>query len=1046
MREPRTTRRRRYAPTAAVVVAAFGAFLAFLDSTVVNVAFPDIQAAFPHANVGTLSWVLNAYNVVFAGLLVLSGRFADLLGRRRLFKMGLIVFTVMSVLCAVSTSIEMLIVFRVLQGAGAAMLVPASLGIVVHASPLERRNRSLSLWAASAALAAGLGPPIGGALVDAYNWRMVFLINLPLGILAWVLARRMVIESRAPGRRIMPDLRGALVLSLAIAALTLGIVQGGSWGWSSAATVVSFAVAAIGVALTVQSSRHHQSPILDPDLLRIRAFTVSNLVTLAVGLGLYTYLLAHILWLHYVWGYSLLLAGLAVAPGAVVAAILAPICGRLADRFGPRVVVVPGALIWAGAYVWYATRVGLQPDFVGEWLPGQILSGIGVGATVPVAAAGGLSSVPAGQYATASAVNSSTRQIGGVLGIAILTIFIAHPTLTSLPNDLRHGWELAAASFAAAAVIALFFGRVRVQGEALAGATGAPLVSRRVPEPIVTTSRPAPESDLLGLLPPDVRDEMLSAGVQVDLRAGQALFHAGDPGDTLYLLRSGRVDVRRPDGSSRELYPGATIGELALLTGAPRAAAVVARRDSTLIAIDRDGFEALAARQPAVVGAVAKGLAQQLQASRLDAPTRTPVPRVISLVALDGDAPVEALAETIKKGLDRRLRVAVLDAALAGGLQRAEDENDRVLLVSGAGGEEQAAAIRQADRIVLTASAPGPTLPDGFGFADLEVPCDVVLTGAAPTQDDVVSWHDRSGCRRVYHLGEDRAAWDERLRPLLDRFTQSSVALVLGGGGARALAHLGVLHAFERAGITIDRLAGTSIGALIAALSATGAAASEVEERIFEEFVQRNPFGDYRLSLTSLARGERARALLRRCFGDRRVETLPRELVVASTDLYERVPVYHRRGVVADVVGASMCMPVLLPPRRLEGRVLVDGTLADNCPTAAFAELEEGPVVAVRIASGAPDPHESRTPSLGETLLRIVQMGDRGARLEEPQATATVAVTPDAAGVGLLEFHQIEQAREAGLRAGEEAIAALEEATRTAPPYQRRSAHSPASS
>ena len=128
--------------------------------------------------------------------------------------------------------------------------------------------------------------------------------------------------------------------------------------------------------------------------------------------------------------------------------------------------------------------------------------------------------------------------------------------------------------------------------------------------------------------------------------------------------------------------------------------------------------------------------------------------------------------------------------------------------------------------------------------------------------------------------------------------------------------------------------------------------------------------------------------------------------------------------------------------------MLVDGTLADNCPTAPFAELEEGPVVAVRIASGVGDPHESRTPSLGETLLRIVQMGDRGARLDEPQATAvaTVTVTPDAAGVGLLEFHQLEQARDAGLRAGEEAIAALREATRDGPPYQWRSAHSPASS
>ena len=229
----RTSTGRRYAPMAAVGVAAFGAFLAFMDSTVVNVAFPNIQAAFPHTTVSSLSWVLNAYNVVFAGLLVLSGRFADLLGRRRMFKLGLVLFIVASALCAVSTSVGMLIALRAVQAVGAAMLVPASLGIVVHASSPERRTHALSLWAAAAALAAGIGPPIGGALVDLYNWRLVFLINVPLGLLAWFLARRMVIESRAPGSRVMPDLRGALLLSLALGSVTLGIVQGGTWGWGA---------------------------------------------------------------------------------------------------------------------------------------------------------------------------------------------------------------------------------------------------------------------------------------------------------------------------------------------------------------------------------------------------------------------------------------------------------------------------------------------------------------------------------------------------------------------------------------------------------------------------------------------------------------------------------------------------------------------------------------------------------------------------------------------------------------------------------------------
>jgi NTE family protein len=417
----------------AVEVAAFGAFLAFLDSTVVNVAFPNLEAAFPSAGINTLSWALNGYNIIFAGLLVLFGRFADLIGRRRLFRIGLAVFTVASGLCAASTSVPMLVALRVVQGAAAAMLVPASLGIVVHASSSEHRAHSLSLWAAAGALAAGLGPPVGGALVEAYNWRLVFLVNVPLGCAAWFLGRHCIVESRAPGRRVMPDLRGALLLSASVALLTLGVVQGTSWVWDSPATLGAFAAALVGTALTVRSSLRHPSPVLDPVLLRMRAFGVSNLVTLVAGLGLYTYLLALILWLHYVWGYSLLVSGLAVAPGAIVAALVARPCGKLADRFSPRAVVVPGALVWAAAFVWYAAKVGVRPDFLGQWLPAQIASGIGAGSTLVVAAGGGLATVPAGRYATASAVNSSARQLGGVLGIAILTVLLSHPSKASLP-------------------------------------------------------------------------------------------------------------------------------------------------------------------------------------------------------------------------------------------------------------------------------------------------------------------------------------------------------------------------------------------------------------------------------------------------------------------------------------------------------------------------------------------------------------------------------------------------------------------------------------
>lgn len=1010
---------RRYAPMGAVVAASFGAFLALMDSTVVNVAFPSIQSAFPHASVGTLSWVLNSYNVVLAGLLVLAGRFADLLGRRRLFRAGLVVFTITSGLCAASSTVGVLIALRVLQAAGAAMLVPASLGIVIHAAPVERRSHALSMWAAAGALAAGLGPPIGGALVDLYNWRLVFLINVPLGAVAWFMARRMVIESRAPGRRILPDLRGALLLSLGLGSLTFAIVEGGSWGWANPAVVATFAVAVTCALLTVQSSRYHQSPILDPKLLRIRGFLVSTLLTVTAGLGLYTYLLAHILWLHYVWGYSLLLSGLAVAPGAVVAVLVAIPCGKLADRLGPRAVVVPGALVWCGAYIWYSTRVGLTPDFVGQWLPGQILSGIGVGATIPIAASGGLSTVPAGRYATASAVNSSARQLGGVLGIALLTIFIAHPTLTGFPDDIRHGWEMAAGAFAVTAVIALFFGRVRAAHDATVAPIGEPRVIE-APAPLTVTTPPETGPDFLDLLPAATREHLLDAGEPVMLRGGETLFRAGDDGDALYVLRSGRLVVDLAEGTHRDLHPECTIGELALLTDSRRSATVMARRDSTLTRLDRATFEGLLETHPEVVMAVARGIAVRLQTSRPTNPSPATTATVISVAPAGAGVPIQLVADVLERALSSRATVRRLDAgASPDEIQAAEAQADRVLLVGGSTRTALAACLRQADRTVVVAATPDPK-----SVPDLRKPCDLLLVGTAPTSAQVVGWHDATACRRVHHIGPDSRSWPSALEPLVARLSGTSVALVLAGGGARSLAHLGVLHAFEAAGIQVDRVAGTSMGAFIAALHATGASAAEVDERVFEEFVRRNPFGDYRPSVTSLARGERGRAMLRRSFGESHLETLQYQLVVASTDLYERSPVYLERGETVEAVGASMCLPVFFPPQQVAGRVLVDGTLTDNCPTGPYCAVPEGPVVAVRIGSSAPRSRE-RTPTLGETLLRIIQMGDREESRTPGLPPPTVTVTPDTRGVGLLEFHQIDRAREAGRQAGQAAIAAL---------------------
>ena len=330
-------------------VASFGAFLAFLDATIVNVAFPSIRESFPDSTISNLSWVLNAYNIVFAAFLVPFGRLTDLIGRRRAFVWGVLVFTVASVICALSPSVGFLIGARVVQALGAAMLVPASLALVVAAFPAERRTHAVGLWGASAALASGLGPPIGGLLVQVGDWRWAFLVNLPFGIAAWVLARRSLVESRAPGRRTLPDLGGAALFALALGLLTLGIVQGGDWGWTSSAVIGCFVVAAVLLVLFVASSRRHRSPLLDPELLKVRAFKVGNVATVAAGMGFYAYLLTNILWLTYVWGYSVLRAGLALVPAALIAAVVAAVLGPIAAERGYRLFIIPGALVWASA-------------------------------------------------------------------------------------------------------------------------------------------------------------------------------------------------------------------------------------------------------------------------------------------------------------------------------------------------------------------------------------------------------------------------------------------------------------------------------------------------------------------------------------------------------------------------------------------------------------------------------------------------------------------------------------------------------------------------
>ena len=453
-----------------LTVASAGAFMGFLDVTIVNIAFPDIQRDFSGTSLAELSWILNAYAIVFAALLVPAGRIADRIGRRRGFALGLVVFAVASALCAAAPSPELLVAARVIQAGGAAFLVPTSLALLLPAFPLTQRATAVGLWGATGAIAAATGPSLGGVLVDAGGWRWVFLVNLPLAVITLVAAFRVLDESREPDPTGRPDLAGAIMVMLGIGALALGLVKGNEWGWGNVRTVAAFAIAAVLVPAVVWRSRRVAAPIVEPALLRVRAFAVANVATVLFAASFYAMLLGNVLFLTQVWGYGVLDAGLAITPGPIMAAVFAGPAGALADRFGQRAVAVPGALIYSAAFGWYLTHVGAEAHYARDLLPGMLAGGAGVGLTFPTLSSASAAALPPARFATGSAVLGMTRQIGAVLGIALLVVVLGTPDPADPVAGFDDAWALMLAGGLGTALTAAALGRVRARTPAAATA------------------------------------------------------------------------------------------------------------------------------------------------------------------------------------------------------------------------------------------------------------------------------------------------------------------------------------------------------------------------------------------------------------------------------------------------------------------------------------------------------------------------------------------------------------------------------------------------
>ncbi|WP_189382728.1 MFS transporter [Streptosporangium nondiastaticum] len=444
---------RRRSVTAVTLV---GAFMAFLDATIVNIAVPDMETSFPRNSLGDLSWVLNGYNIAFAAFLVPFGRLADRWGRKRSFLLGLAVFTAASGLCALAGNVPLLVGARVLQAMGGALLVPTSLALLLEVFPAARRAAAVAAYGAASAVAAGIGPSVGGVLVALRGWELVFLVNLPLGAVTAAAGWRVLTESREPRGLPLPDLPGAGVLGVAVGALALAAVKGQDWGWGAPATLGFLALAAAALLVVALRSARHAAPVVDPALLRLRSFSVANAASLLFAIAFFATLLCNVLYLTAVWDYSTLRAGLAVTPAPIAASLVALPAERLARRFGARTVCVAGMLVFAAGACLYGTWIGPHPDFAGAWLPVSALTGIGAGASLPGLGAAALADVPPARFAVGTAANSAARQTGAVLGVALLVAAVGTPAPDALRHALQRGWLLAAASTVPAILLTLF--------------------------------------------------------------------------------------------------------------------------------------------------------------------------------------------------------------------------------------------------------------------------------------------------------------------------------------------------------------------------------------------------------------------------------------------------------------------------------------------------------------------------------------------------------------------------------------------------------------
>jgi EmrB/QacA subfamily drug resistance transporter len=414
-----TAENRKWWTLAAV---AFGLFMIMLDNTVVNVALPSIQRDLG-VGLSELQWIVTGYALSFAALMLTGGKLADLLGRRLVFVVGLAVFTVSSLFCGLADSGDALIGWRIVQGVGAALMNPATLSIISATFPPRQRGMAIGIWAGVSAMALAIGPLVGGLLTEHIDWSWIFYVNVPVGILAIAASFLFIDESRDTSEVQRLDLAGLATSGIGLFALTYGLIEANTYGWTSGRIAGAFLVAVIGLASFVVLELRQRVPMLDLTLFRNGTFAGANAVMLLVALAMFGVFFFVSLYMQNILGFSAVQAGAAFLPMTCLIMVVAPIAGKLSDRIGSRWLMTGGMVLIAVQLFYYST-LGVDAGFY-DLLPGLLIGGIGMASTMTPTAAAVIGSVSVDKSGVGSAVMNSARQVGGSLGIALMGAIMA---------------------------------------------------------------------------------------------------------------------------------------------------------------------------------------------------------------------------------------------------------------------------------------------------------------------------------------------------------------------------------------------------------------------------------------------------------------------------------------------------------------------------------------------------------------------------------------------------------------------------------------------